>query len=123
MGVRQPVGEQTCPDCAQSVPPGSVPDPVALHVVNTCPTHVGWFGVHARATQLVVVGSQYSVAVHCFDVLDPVPSAMQIMTRLPLQESSPGVQTIGLQLPAEQTAELSEQSVPPGRKPEPSALH
>jgi hypothetical protein len=69
------------------------------------------------------VGSQNSVTAQIFEVLVPVPSAMQIMTRLPLHESSPGVQTMGLQLPAEHTAALNEQSVPPGRKPEPSALH
>jgi hypothetical protein len=103
--------QQSCKELEQSIPPGTNPEPSALHVVATFPVHTGSLGAHTFAAQVAVLSSQYCAVVHVAYTVDVSPFALHWCTALPLQNRSPGTQTTSAQAPATQTSPAAPQSL------------
>jgi hypothetical protein len=77
---------------AQSVPPGSQPEPMALQVAARAPSQPNWFGVQIRARQLSAASSQNWAAEQACTTVEVSPLALHCRTALFWQKRADGTQ-------------------------------
>jgi hypothetical protein len=98
----------------------TVPEPFALQVLTTLPSHRVAFAVHVCGLQ--TPDSQNSLPPHAFSLASDRPSALQVLTVLPSQAASFGEQTSVLHAPSKHFCAVAAQSVVLSRL-KPSAEH
>jgi hypothetical protein len=80
-------------------------------------------GVQSCALQVEVAASQNSPVAQVMTRVEVRPSLLQVRTAFPSQYLALGVHSNDRQAPALQICPVAAQLVPPGKKPDPSALH